>query len=47
MGTADGPLDFDLSGPGHRDMNVTSRYIQPQEQTIRDVMGDARSCEWA
>jgi hypothetical protein len=23
---------------GHRDMNITKRYIRPQEQTIRDAM---------
>jgi integrase len=23
---------------GHRDMNITKRYVHPQEQTIRDAM---------
>jgi integrase len=27
---------------GHRDMNITKRYIHPQEQTIRDAMDKAR-----
>jgi hypothetical protein len=27
---------------GHRDMNITKRYIHPQEQTIRDAMEKAR-----
>jgi hypothetical protein len=27
---------------GHRDMNITKRYIHPQAQTIREAMGKAR-----
>jgi integrase len=27
---------------GHRDMNITKRYIHPQEQTIREAMEKAR-----
>ena len=27
---------------GHRDMNITKRYIHPQEQTILDAMEKAR-----
>ena len=27
---------------GHRDMNITKRYIHPQEQTILDAMKKAR-----
>jgi integrase len=28
---------------GHRDMNITKRYVHPQEQTIRQAMERARS----
>jgi hypothetical protein len=28
---------------GHRDMNITKRYIHPQEHTIRDAMKRAKS----
>jgi hypothetical protein len=27
---------------GHRDMNITRRYVPPQEQTIRAAMDRAR-----
>jgi hypothetical protein len=27
---------------GHRDMNITKRYVHPQEQTIRAAMDRAR-----
>src|SRR5262249_16549732 len=27
---------------GHRDMNITKRYVHPQEQTILDAMEKAR-----
>ena len=33
---------------GHRDMNITKRYVHPQEQTIRAAMDRARSGKrWA
>jgi hypothetical protein len=28
---------------GHRDMNITKRYVHPQEQTIMDAMEKARA----
>ena len=28
---------------GHRDMNITKRYVHPQEQTILDAMEKARA----
>jgi integrase len=30
---------------GHRDMNITKRYVHPQEQTIRAAMDRARGIE--
>jgi integrase len=30
---------------GHRDMNITKRYIHPQEHTIRDAMEKARAAK--
>lgn len=30
---------------GHRDMNITKRYVHPQEQTIRAAMDRARAVE--
>jgi hypothetical protein len=30
---------------GHRDMNITKRYVHPQEQTIRAAMDRARGVE--
>jgi len=30
---------------GHRDMNITKRYIHPQEQTILDAMEKAREAQ--
>src|SRR5262249_13846257 len=27
---------------GHRDMNITKRYVHPQQQTIREAMEKAR-----
>jgi hypothetical protein len=33
------------TSPGHRDMNITKRYVHPQEQTIRAAMDRARGVE--
>ena len=30
---------------GHRDMNITKRYIHPQEKTILDAMEKARGAK--
>lgn len=30
---------------GHRDMNITKRYVHPQEHTIREAMEKARSAQ--
>jgi integrase len=30
---------------GHRDMNITKRYVHPQEQTIRSAMDRAQAAE--
>ena len=32
---------------GHRDMNITKRYVHPQEQTIRRRWKEARGKGWA
>jgi len=30
---------------GHRDMNITKRYVHPQEHTIREAMEKARNAQ--
>jgi hypothetical protein len=32
---------------GHRDMNITKRYVHPQEQPIFDAMEKARGAQGA
>jgi hypothetical protein len=41
MGTSYGPLTLAYLA-GHRDMNITKRYIHPQEHTIRQAIDRAR-----
>jgi hypothetical protein len=30
---------------GHQNMNITKRYVHPQEQTVRDAMERARGAQ--